>query len=405
MRWFFFIIIYFALSYYAVQAFRTISKSSLAAWIFGLVSLSVFLFFIFQFTQNTSGGTFDGIKKYAFAGVLIFMVFKIVIVVFMIGEDIVRLLFGAYQKLTQPTDFELPSRRKFVSTIAIGIAAIPFASLLYGVFRGRYNFKVLKYELVFDDLPDEFDGYTIAQISDIHSGSFDNPEKVKYGIDLLNQQNSDAVMITGDLVNNIADEMTDWSDLFAQIKAKDGVFSILGNHDYGDYYNWNSAQEKRDNLNQLKKVQADMGWKLLLDEHHFIEKNNQKIAIVGVENWGKGGFKQKGDIDKAGKALDKNDFKILLSHDPSHWDEIVKNHPKNYQLTLSGHTHGMQFGIDIPGWFKWSPVKFRYKHWAGIYQEAHKFINVNRGFGYLAYPGRVGMWPEITLIKLRQKTS
>ncbi len=270
------------------------------------------------------------------------------------------------------------------------------------MFKGRYDFRVLKYTLYFEDLPNAFDGYRIGQISDVHSGSFDNHEKVAYGVNLLKEQEADVVFFTGDLVNNKATEMKDWKSLFSTISAKDGVYSILGNHDYGDYVNWNSDSEKEQNLNDLKTTHAEMGWDLLLNEHRYLEKNGEKIAIVGVENWGGGHFKKAGDLDLAGKNVADHDFKILLSHDPSHWQEKVKDHNKFYHLTLSGHTHGMQFGIEIPGFLKWSPAKYRYKNWAGIYKENNRYINVNRGFGYLAFPGRVGMWPEISVIELRK---
>jgi len=254
----------------------------------------------------------------------------------------------------------------------------------------------------FEDLPAAFDGYRITQISDIHSGSFDNKEKIEYAVDLINQQGSDTILFTGDLVNNKATEMDPWMETFSKVSAKDGVYSVLGNHDYGDYVEWESEQARKDNLDSLKKVHATMGWDLLLNEHRFLERGGERIALVGVENWGSGGFKKQGDLDLAGKAVSKDDFKVLMSHDPSYWQEKIKTDPNNYQLTLSGHTHGMQFGIEIPGWFKWSPVQYRYENWAGIYEEFGRYINVNRGFGYLAYPGRVGIWPEITVIELRK---
>ncbi|HNQ26314.1 MAG TPA: metallophosphoesterase, partial [Aquaticitalea sp.] len=292
--------------------------------------------------------------------------------------------------------------RKFVSTVALGVAAVPFASLLYGMYQGKYNFRVLKHTLQFDDLPDAFDGYRITQISDIHSGSFDNYEKIAYGVNLINEQGSDAIMFTGDMVNNVASEMLPWKELFGQLRAKDGVFSVLGNHDYGDYIDWNCAAEKEQNLNDLKQIQKEMGYDLLLNESRFIEREGQRIALVGVENWGKGGFKKAGDLNMASKNVRPDDFKILMSHDPSHWDEVVLKDDNHYHLTLSGHTHGMQFGVEIPGWVKWSPIKWRYRHWAGVYKELGRYINVNRGFGYLGYPGRVGIWPEITVIELKK---
>nr|AOE05729.1 phosphoesterase [uncultured bacterium] len=321
----------------------------------------------------------------------------------MFGEDIFRLVKGGVNKLTGSAQGgAIPSRRKFVSQIALGLAAIPFASILYGVIKGRYNFKVLKYTLSFDDLPEAFDGYKITQISDVHSGSFDNAEKLDYAIDLINEQASDAILFTGDMVNNEAAEMEPWKDTFARLKARDGKFSVLGNHDYGDYIDWPTPEAKIANLDRLKEIQKEMEFKLLLNEHHYIEKDGQRLAIVGVENWGEGGFKKAGDLNKAISGLAQDDFKILMSHDPSHWEYEVKDHPEHFHLTLSGHTHGMQFGIEIPGWFKWSPVKWRYKYWAGIYEDAKQYINVNRGFGYLAFPGRVGIWPEITVIELKK---
>jgi len=274
-------------------------------------------------------------------------------------------------------------------------------SLLYGMYKGKYNFKVLKYILHFEDLPDAFDGYKITQISDIHSGSFDNKEKIEYAVDLVNEQHSDVIFFTGDLVNNKAEEMIPWMDTFSRLKAKDGIFSILGNHDYGDYVRWESEEAKTQNLIDLAEVHREIGFDLLMNESRFLEKDGQRIAIVGVENWGRG-FKQKGDLAKAARNIDANDFKILMSHDPTHWEQQVIEDDYHYHLTLSGHTHGMQFGIEIPGWIKWSPVKWRYKYWAGIYKEKGQYINVNRGLGFIAYPGRVGIWPEITVIELKK---
>jgi hypothetical protein len=283
------------------------------------------------------------------------------------------------------------------------MAAIPFGAMLFGMYKGKYNFKVLKYTLEFDDLPDAFDGYRITQISDVHSGSFDNRNKIEYAVGLINQQKSDVLLFTGDMVNNMATEMEPWADLFSTLEAKDGKYSVLGNHDYGDYVEWDTEEAKQKNLDDLKKLQKDIGFDLLLNDSRFLEKGNDRIALVGVENWGKGGFKKAGDLTKAAEKISKDDFKILMSHDPTHWEEKVLADDYHYHLTLSGHTHGMQFGIEIPGWIKWSPAKWRYKHWAGIYNEGGEYINVNRGFGFLGYPGRVGIWPEITVITLKKK--
>ena len=402
MRWIIFIGIYVILDIYAYQAFKTISRSPWIYYIYLFFSLAVLANLVYQWNATESDGL-TGARSYAIGFFLAFFVPKILMFVLLFGEDIVRVLVAGFNKISHSGDgFAIPSRRRFLSQLALGIAAIPFASFLYGMYQGRYNFRVLKYTLYFEDLPDAFDGYRISQISDIHSGSFDNFEKIQYGIDLLNEQESDVIFFTGDLVNNKASEMEAWKERFGGLKARDGVYSVLGNHDYGDYAEWPSPEAKRANLSALKNVHREMGWKLLLNEHKFVEKDGQRLALVGVENWGAGGFKKAGDIDLASEGLSEKDFKILLSHDPSYWQERIKTDPKKYHLTLSGHTHGMQFGIEIPGFFRWSPVQYRYENWAGIYEESGRFLNVNRGFGYLAYPGRVGIWPEISVIELRK---
>ncbi|MEE3243505.1 MAG: metallophosphoesterase [Bacteroidota bacterium] len=402
MRWFLFILFYILIDIYAFQAFRTFSRSVWLNSSYILVSLGVLAFLIYTLStlDRSKGITTD--EMYVFGWFLVFFVPKLLFILFMFGEDLIRFIVGAFTALSGKESFHMPSRRKFVSAIALGVAAIPFASLIYGMYKGKYRYRVLSYQLEFDDLPEAFDGYTITQISDVHSGSFDNADKIAYGIDLINKQESDVILFTGDLVNNFASEMKNWTQHFSKLKAKDGVYSVLGNHDYGDYADWETQQAKAQNLEDLKTLQAQMGWKLLLNEHRWLEKDGERIALVGVENWG-AGFKQAGDIDKAAAGLSANDFKVLMSHDPSYWSERLKTDPKHFQLTLSGHTHGMQFGIEIPGFIRWSPVQYRYENWAGIYKEGNRVLNVNRGFGYLGYPGRVGIWPEVTVIELKRK--
>ena len=398
-------ILYILLTVYGFQAIKTVFKSSWIHYLFFAIALVVALNMVYQFTTPSEGRVISGGRGYAIGFLLSFMAFNLVLVPILIGEDIIRSFISVYDKyFITKESFYLPSRRKFISQIGLGLAAIPFASLLYGMYQGRYNYKVLKYTLHFEDLPEAFDGYKMTHISDIHSGSFDNKEKINYAVSLVNKQKSDVIVFTGDLVNNKASEMYDWKDTFSKLTANDGVFSVLGNHDYGDYVDWATEKDKQDNLNELITIQKEIGFDLLLNESRYIQKDGQKLALVGVENWGKGGFKKAGDLDKASSNIAADDFKILLSHDPSHWAEKVIDHDNHYHLTLSGHTHGMQFGIEIPGWIKWSPVKWRYKHWAGIYKEKGQYINVNRGFGYLAYPGRVGIWPEITVIELKKGT-
>ncbi len=400
-----FIFIYTVLTFYSTQALKTVSKGSWLNYVFIFIAVVVLGNFIYQFTFGADEGrVLTRPKSYAFSFFLIMLVFNLVTVLFLFSEDIIRLFFGIYQKIFGTTKvFSFPERRRFLSMIGLGIAAIPFGALLYGMYKGKYNFKVLKYTLEFDDLPDAFNGYQITQISDVHSGSFDNRKKIEYAIDLINQQKSDVLLFTGDMVNNKATEMEPWKDLFSKLKAKDGKFSVLGNHDYGDYVDWNSPEEKENNLSDLKRLQKDIGFDLLLNDSRYLFKDGAKIALVGVENWGRGGFKKAGDLTKAVSNIKSDDFKILMSHDPSHWEDKVIHDDYHYHLTLSGHTHGMQFGIEIPGWVKWSPIKWRYKYWAGIYEVLGQYINVNRGFGFLGYPGRVGIWPEITVIKLKKK--
>ncbi len=408
VRWIIFVVIIGIADYYAFQALRTVTKSNWWYALYWLFTAAVIGNFIFQFYGFNRSNGFSQSNALAVGFLIALVVPKLVLIAVMFTEDVFRVPQGIYSYFMQDDSASgnqikhFPSRRKFISQIALGLAAVPFASVLYGMYRGKYNFKVLKYTLNFDDLPDAFDGFRLTQISDVHSGSFDNIEKVSYAIDLINQQESDVILFTGDMVNNKASEMLPYVDIFKRLNAKHGLYSVLGNHDYGDYVRWNSEADKNQNLEDLKILQKNIGFDLLLNENRFIEKDGQRIAIIGVENWGKGGFKKAGDLKKASSLVDKDDFKILLSHDPSHWDAEVVKDDYHYHLTLSGHTHGMQFGIEIPGWFKWSPVKWRYKQWAGIYEAMGQYINVNRGFGYLAFPGRVGIWPEITVIELKK---
>ena len=408
MRWIVSILFFLIFQWYSYQAIKTFTSNRwllFAYFLFVIMVVGNLLFYTVVLERSTSN---EPRLMYAIGFFISLFVFQILVTILLLGEDIFRIPQGIYayfSKMPDQVQF-LPQRRKLISQIAVGLAAIPFASLLYGMFRGKYNFKVLSYKLEYDDLPEAFEGFKIAQISDVHSGSFDNPKKVQYGVDLVNAQDADVVFFTGDIVNNRAEEILPWIQTFKKINAKHGVYSILGNHDYGDYSPWESPEAKKKNMEDLKKAQKKMGWDLLLNESRFIEKQGQRIAILGVENWGSGGFKKAGDLNKALSNVAAEDFKILMSHDPSHWEAEVIPHPFNIHLTLSGHTHGMQFGIEIPGWIKWSPIKWRYKQWAGIYEKLNQRLNVNRGFGYLAYPGRVGIWPEVTVITLnRAKTS
>jgi predicted MPP superfamily phosphohydrolase len=403
-RLIFFFAILLLVELYAFQAFKTLIKSKSILIGYGVLSVVLLIFIVYSFMQfdRSVGQT----KQTMFTMGLVLLVYipKIVLTLLLLGEDIFRLgagIINYFVDYDTNADF-LPSRRKFISQLGFGLAAVPFLSLIYGIFEGRYNYKVIKQTIFFPDLPEAFDGFKITHISDVHSGSFDNADKINYAIDLVNEQNTDIVLFTGDIVNTHAKEMLPWIETFNRIKKHEfGKFSVLGNHDYGEYVTWPSEKEKNANFQAIKNLYGQIDFKLLLNEHIFIEKGNQKIALVGVENWGQN-FKKAGDLNKASQYLKKEDFKILMSHDPSHWDYEVQHHEKNFHLTLSGHTHGMQFGIEIPGFFKWSLAQYVYKQWAGLYENFGRYVYVNRGFGYHAYPGRVGIMPEITVIQLKK---
>ncbi|RKR09532.1 hypothetical protein C8C83_1171 [Flavobacterium sp. 90] len=392
------------IEFYSYQAIRTLIKLRWVLVSYQIISLLLLIFIIYSFMQfdRSVGQT----KQTMFTMGLVLLVYvpKIVITLVLLGEDVFRLGAGAINYfIDNPSNTSVfPSRRKFISQIGLGLAAVPFLSLIYGIFEGKYNFKVIKQTVFFPDLPDAFDGFRITQISDVHSGSFDNPEKINYAIDLINEQEADMILFTGDIVNTHAKEMHPWLDTFKRIKDyKYGKFSVLGNHDYGEYVTWPSEKEKDENFKEIKSLYGQIGFNLLLNEHTYIQKGDDKIALIGVENWGQN-FKKAGDLNKASQNVHQDDFKVLMSHDPSHWEYEIKNHPKNFHLTLSGHTHGMQFGIEIPGYFKWSLAQYIYKQWAGLYENVGRYVYVNRGFGFHAYPGRVGIMPEITVIELKK---
>ena len=403
-RLLFFVVFLFIVELYAFQAFKTIIKDRWFLVAYGVLSLAVLIYILYGFFSfDRSVGQTQGMM-FTMGVMLVVYVPKIVLTIVLLGEDVFRV--GAslvnYFMYNSPRSEMMPERRKFVSQLGLGLAAIPFLSLIYGVTVGKYNFKVIKQRIFFPDLPDAFDGFTITQISDVHSGSFDNPDKINYAIDLINEQNSDMILFTGDIVNTHANEMHPWIETFKRIKEhKYGKYSVLGNHDYGEYVTWPSEAEKEQNFKDIKDLYSQIDFKLMLNEHTFLERGTDRIALVGVENWGNN-FKKAGDLNKASEALDEKEFKILMSHDPSHWDFEIKNHQKNFHLTFSGHTHGMQFGIEIPGYFKWSLAQYVYAQWAGLYEHLGRYVYVNRGFGFHAYPGRVGIMPEITVIELKK---
>jgi predicted MPP superfamily phosphohydrolase len=376
-------------------------------WGFLLISVGVTALFLLGFGSFSTAKGMTPFHEWMLSLFLTFFITKIFFALILFLGDTGRFFYGIGDRIIN-NDHKtgepfFPARRKFISEIAILVAAVPFTGFMYAMFKGKYDYKLHKQTIYFDDLPDAFDGFTITQISDIHSGSFDNTAAVQKGIDLAKAQKSDLFVFTGDLVNNAAWEIEPYLDHFSQLRAPYGQFSILGNHDYGDYIHWDSEAEKAANLEQLKKQHQKLGYRLLLDENLELEKNGQKISLIGVQNWGRG-FIQVGDLDKAMKGVDKDAFKILLSHDPTHWEEKVRYNPTKIHLTLAGHTHGAQFGVEAAG-LRWSPVQYRYVDWAGPAEHDGRNLYVNRGFGFLAFSGRLGIWPEVTVITLKKKVA
>lgn len=328
---------------------------------------------------------------------------KLIGSLFLVLDDVIRLFSGLFSKVSAQTNPEAgfsPSRSKFLAKSALIATATPAAIMGFGIISGAYDYRIRKKVITLPNLPKAFDGIRLGQLSDIHSGSFFDKLAVKGGIDMLLGEKPDVIFFTGDLVNNKTEEVKDYVDIFNKLKAPLGVYSTLGNHDYGDYSSWSSDQAKKKNLQDLITTQKQMGWDILLNENRFIETGGEKIAILGIENWGGGRFTKYGDLEKTYAGSEEAPFKILLSHDPSHWDAQVRPSHPDIDLMLAGHTHGMQFGVEI-GDFRWSPSQYIYKQWADLYQEGNQYLYVNRGFGFLGYPGRVGILPEITIIELK----
>ncbi len=423
-RWVILFLLVFAFDFYAFQAIKTVTKNRWIYILYWLVSIVVFANFMYYYFNFVRGNNFTRGHGYALAFLLTLFLPKLILVIALFGEDVVRCIRYIYGKLTQTNSSFSLERRKFLSQLALGVAAIPFTGFLYGITKGKYNFKVKRKTLYFKDLPEAFNGYTITQISDIHSGSLESKEQMAHGVAMVNAENSDVILFTGDIVNTKAEEMDEWFSIFDKLEAKDGKYAVLGNHDYGYYAYGDDPVMNEKNHKGIVAVHKKLGFDLLQNESRAITKNGQHINIVGVENWSASRhFPKRGSLEKATETIGANDFNILLSHDPSHFDytEMELNKEDHYKhdlitnetnvinfkkpiaLTLSGHTHGMQFGIEIP-WLgiKWSPVKYRYPKWAGLYKENDKYLYVNRGFGYLAFPGRVGIWPEITVLTLKK---
>ncbi len=368
------------------------------------LSISIIIIFISLPYLNTERWP-KNLRNYLFATIVGFFFAKLLASVIFLLDDLRRVIQWAVAKIFfRNTEGESDvnegiSRSVFLSWLGIGIGTSLISSLIYG-FSNKYNYHIRRVPLSFSNLPPAFRGLKIVQISDIHSGSFDNKKAVERGVQMVLDLEPDLILFTGDLINDRATEMIGYEDIFSRLKAPMGVFSTLGNHDYGDYVKWPSEAARNQNIEDLKSLQAGMGWRLLMNEHVVLKKEDQEIALIGIENWSaKARFPKHGKMWEAYPGAEKYPFKILMSHDPSHWDAEVRPKYSDIDLTLAGHTHGMQFGIEIPG-FKWSPVKYVYDEWAGLYEKGSQKLYVNRGYGFIGYPGRVGILPEITLIEL-----
>ena len=392
--------------WYGYQATRTLAqhlspgaRRGLAAG-YWLLTLAVWGLAFWAGSTRQTGNTV--LKGYLMSLPLLFLAAKVVIFIPLFLEDLTRAARWALSLGSRPVggeDRAIP-RSEFLAKLAVGLGAIPFFGLLWGMVKGATDYQVRRVTLRYPNLPAAFDGFKVVQISDLHTGSFNSIEPLQRAVALINRQAADLILMTGDLVNNRATEVEPHIPALQQLKSDLPIFSSLGNHDYGDYVQWGSADEKRANLERLMQNHAKIGWTLLNDTSHTIVRGNDKIAVVGVQNWSShANFPKHGNLPKAHAASGDAPFKILLSHDPSHWEAQVLNYP-DIDLTLSGHTHGMQFGVNLP-FLKWSPVSYVYKQWAGLYEQGRQKLYVNVGLGFLGYPGRVGFLPEITVFELR----
>ncbi len=395
--------------YYAFQAVRTVAQSwgtnaqRTATWVYWLITGLFYGGLLLISVIRRRGTTPMPWAAYAFSTLLAVWVAKLVTTLFPLGEDVVRAAkVGLNAVLPAPPRFD-PGRARFISLLGMGVAAVPFAALIYGMVRGATDFRVRRLTLRYPNLPPAFDGFRILQISDLHVGSYaDNTEPLERAVRLINEQAADLVVMTGDLVNNIAPEAEPHLAALRGIRSKEPILSVLGNHDYGDYVTWDSPAAKTTNLDRLKAHHRAIGWDLLLNEHRVIERDGHQLAVLGVENWSSHlNFPRYGDLARAHRGTAGAPFKLLLSHDPSHWDAQVLTDYPDIDLVLSGHTHGMQFGVNLP-FMKWSPVQYVYKQWAGLYEKGRQRLYVNAGLGYIGYPGRVGFLPEITVIELKR---
>jgi uncharacterized protein len=405
-----FVVLFLVIDYYVFQAVLTVSKNwspnwkngfQYGFWIPTILSIAALLWWTFGDPYKYS----PGFRNWMLTGLVAVYFSKIFSVVILFIDDITRGMKWVAQFFQDGAKEKLPgegiTRSEFLSKTALLAAAVPFGTMAYGIISGAHDYRIRRQIVKLPNLPKSFDGITIAHLSDIHSGSFFNKRAVQGGVDMVLAQKPDLIFFTGDLVNNEASEVKEYIDVFNKLQAPLGVYSITGNHDYGDYHRWPSPEAKKRNFKDLIEAHRLLGFNLLMNQNHALELNGDKVCILGVENWGGRGFTKYGKLDHAYKGTDDAAVKLLLSHDPSHWDAQVRLQYPDIDLMFSGHTHGFQFGVELGG-FKWSPSQYAYKQWAGLYQEGSQYLYVNRGFGYIGYPGRIGMPPEITILELKQ---
>lgn len=411
LRFLIFFAILLLIDIYFFQAVRTITAewSGLKqTWInriyWGITGFSI-VFGVFSFLTWQNPWFSKYIYLYVFCLIFIVVVSKVAGSLILLIDDLQRLFrwLAGFMNLgiqAGSGTSEGISRAKFLSYSALGVAALPFTTMIYGMVKTAFDFTIRRKKIALANLPSAFEGLKIVQISDVHSGSFMNGHAFEKAVSMIMEEKPDVIFFTGDLVNDRSSEAERFIEIWKNLSAPLGVFSILGNHDYGDYVVWDTEEEKAANLTRLCEIHKEMGWDLMRNEHRILEKDGQQIGLLGVENWGGAlRFPKKGDIPKAKAGMPEVPVKLLLSHDPSHWEAQVRPDHKDIDMTFSGHTHGFQFGIEIPG-FKWSPSQYVYRQWAGLYSEDHQHIYVNRGLGFLGYLGRVGIKPEITVIEL-----
>ena len=409
MTIFIFIFIFLTIDYYFFQGVLVASKGwnplwkSLIRYGFWIPTLLTILA-LFWWTFDDPYIYSSNFRNWIITGIVATYFSKIVGILFLFIDDLqrgVRWVISLFQKNSSGSSAgEVITRSEFLSKTALIAASVPLGAFAYGIISGAHDYRIRKVAIKLPNLPKAFDGIKIAQLSDIHSGSFWNKTAVKGGVEMVLNEKPDAVFFTGDLVNNESSEVKEYMDVFNKLRAPLGVFSITGNHDYGDYNSWASKEAKQQNFKDLVTAHKELGFDLLLNENRFLVQGGEKLAILGIENWGTR-FSKHGLLDKAYLGTEEAAVKLLLSHDPTHWDAQVRPKYKDIDVMFAGHTHGAQFGVNI-GDFTWTPVQHVYRQWGGLYQEDSQYLYVNRGFGYLGYPGRVGMPPEITIFELKR---